>query len=784
MTTFESARPIWPADRETEKNLLAGFRCLLPRAPGGPVTLRVAASSLYRAFLNGAFLGHGPARGPHGYYRVDEWDLTDRLGEENLLAIEVAGYNINSYYLLDQPSFLQAEVLCRGEVLASTASDGARFEGAVLPERVRKVQRYSFQRTFLEAYRLSPDFDAWRRETAAEFTPVDCPAVADKDKKLLPRGVPVPTFARRQPVWEIASGRLEVTPAPESPVKDRALTDIGPALNGFSEDELDVVDSTELQRLKEVSRQELDHQVSGSPIVKIPADSYHLLDFGTNLTGFPGATVLCEAPVRLLWVFDEILVDGDVDGLRLKCANVIRYDLAPGRYELESIEPYTMRYLKLIALGGECRVEGPYLRQYANPAADRAQFVSSDRGLNELFEAARETFGQNAVDVPMDCPSRERAAWLCDSFFTARSEATLCGDNPVERAFLENYLLPESFENLPEGMLPMCYPADHPHERFIPNWAMWFVLELEEYLARTRDQAMIDAMEDKVRKLLAYFEGFRNDDGLLESLENWVFVEWSRAAEFVQDVNYPSNMLYAAALDAAGRLYSDLPLTREAERIRLTIRRQSFDGEFFVDNAVRDGSTLRVTQNRTEVCQYFAFFFGVAMPKTHPQLWERLTEDFGPDRDVAVAYPEIYKANAFVGNTLRLEILSRYGRAAQAVAESKGYCLKMARTTGTLWENDDPSASCNHGFASHVAHVLCRDALGVHKIDVLRKPAVTLRLADLPLQWCRGRVPVGADFVTVEWWKEDGKLHYRVGVPAGFRLNVQTAGDLELVAHP
>ena len=27
----------------------------------------------------------------------------------------------------------------------------------------------------------------------------------------------------------------------------------------------------------------------------------------------------------------------------------------------------------------------------------------------------------------------------------------------------------------------------------------------------------------------------------------------------------------------------------------------------------------------------------------------------------------------------------------------------MAQKTGTLWENDGDYASCNHGFASHVA---------------------------------------------------------------------------------
>ena len=37
--------------------------------------------------------------------------------------------------------------------------------------------------------------------------------------------------------------------------------------------------------------------------------------------------------------------------------------------------------------------------------------------------------------------------------------------------------------------------------------------------------------------------------------------------------------------------------------------------------------------------------------------------------------------------------------------------------TGTLWEKIDTTASCNHGFASHVAVTYCRDILGLKEID-------------------------------------------------------------------
>ena len=154
----------------------------------------------------------------------------------------------------------------------------------------------------------------------------------------------------------------------------------------------------------------------------------------------------------------------------------------------------------------------------------------------------------------MDCPSRERAGWLCDSYFTGRVEFVLSGKSRIERNFIENYLLPAEFKDIDKGMLPMCYPADHRNHNYITNWAMWFVLELEEYLKRTGDRATIDRARTRIYELVAFFRPYLNEDGLLEKLPKWVFVEWSRANKLVQDVSYPSNMLYAEMLDVVARL--------------------------------------------------------------------------------------------------------------------------------------------------------------------------------------------------------------------------------------
>jgi len=325
----------------------------------------------------------------------------------------------------------------------------------------------------------------------------------------------------------------------------------------------------------------------------------------------------------------------------------------------------------------------------------------------------------------------------------------------------------------------MCYPADHYDGVFIPNWAMWFVVQLEEYQARSGDRELVTALRPRLEALYKYFQKFTNKDGLLEKLQSWVFVEWSQANSFVQDVSYPTNMLYAAALAAGGRMYNEPDLIDQAEHIRSVIRRQSYDGEYFIDNAVRKDGQLQVTKNRTEVCQYFAFFFDVATPQTYEKLWDKLVNQFGPKRKQTNVFPDIHPANAFVGNYLRTELLSRYGHQAQIKKEIVDFFLYMAEKTGTLWENIGATASCNHGFASHVAHSLYRDVLGVHSVDTQKK-VIHLRIADVGLDWCEGKLLIPQGPVIVKWWKVGGQTICHAEVPAGYVLEVENLTENHL----
>ncbi len=684
---FCAARPVWLQGLEKEKNIHAGFRSVFSVAGNRRVELKLAGSTLYRVFLNGEFIQHGPARGPHGFYRVDELDLTERLiGGDNLLAIEVVGVNCNSFAYLNQPSFLQAELIAGGEVIAATGRDG--FLALRLPERIQKVERYSFQRPCVEAYRLAPGWGDWRTRVESPGEPV--PVAVQEEKQLIERRVALSDFQCLETSSCVSCGTIAYA---EKPV-DRSgywwmADERCSALESFA---------------PEAFERDLLQTWQACDCSGGPDGRWEIRDLGTNLTGFVQLDICCSEPVRLLAAFDEVLIDGDIDLSRNDTLNFVCFELQPGEYALESIEPYTFRYLKIMVLDGTAQVRRTAIREYTNPEAVCA-FRSPDGDLMQLFEAGRQTFRQNAVDLYMDCPGRERAGWLCDSFFTGRAEALLCGGSTVERNFLENFLLPESCGDLPQGMFPMCYPSEHPGGRHIPQWAMWLVLELEEYLERTADRHLIDRFEPKVLALLDYFKPFENADGLLEKLPSWNFIEWSKANELTEDVNYPTNMLYARMLETAARLYGREALAEKAAAIHETVRRQSFDGTFFVDNAVRDAhGVLQPSGECTEVCQYYAFFCGTASPEKFSSLWKTLLTECGP----AGAPHGLHPANAFIGCYLRMDLLSRYGEAVQLLDEIKGYFLGMAETTGTLWEHNDTRASCNHGFASYLCVLIDR----------------------------------------------------------------------------
>ncbi len=621
--------------------------------------LEVCAVDSYQVFADGRFIYYGPNRAPSGFIRPTTLSI---VGVKNLI-IKVLSYGTPCYGCDFQESFFGAKLTLNGEGVYATEDFICYRELS----RRTNMPRYSRQRGFAEGY----DFNF-------------CGKVAVKTER-----VPAPK------ILEVGENRAEY--------KALNFTLEGEGIfNGFAE-----VKVPWWNKNPAFAPNEKDFNMARDflPVAvgKYKEKNYRLDE---ERTGFIQFSCLAKEPTEILLAFDEYLPDDEWIFARSGCNDYIRLKVPVGRTDFIAQEPYAFKYLKVISSNDiETAIS---LITYENNFKSCVR-VSGDSAIEGVFDAAINTFRQNAVDLFTDCPGRERAGWLCDSYFTAKAEQLFTGKNNIEKDFIENYLLAETPE-IPEGMLPMCFPSEHTKNTYIPNWAMWFIVELHDYLQRTGDEGLVQRAKEKVYGIIRYLDGFVNEIGLLEDLKGWIFVEWSvcNTADYVKGINFPSNMTYAYALSKAGELYGDDTLIARAKGMQKKIMELSFDGEFFADNAVREnGKIVRCDDHLSETCQYYALFTGLPLSKEYER---KVITEFGPFRKEG--YPEVGKSNTFIGNYLRLFWLCENGEYDRVLDESVEYFTFMAEKTGTLWEHDSPKASCCHGFASAIAVIMLKCLCG------------------------------------------------------------------------
>ena len=761
---FENAKPIWLKGKTLEMNIMAGFKCNFESDKTKKTKIKIAGLTVFKVYVNGKFIFFGPDRTAHGFARVKILNISEHLNMGlNTICIEACGYNANGYGQINEPSFLQAEILEDNKPVKFTSATNKHFTAYHLTQKIQKTQRYSFQRAFAEAYRINSNTNEWRK---ADSTVPSFPLEETAVKKLLDCTAPTPDFSTENIERIIEIGKVETFENPKPLFRDRAVVKISDQFLGFPMESLELLLTDMMHSIQAVPQQSNIKTFEAN----LKTNEYALWKMKRNYSGFISLTISVLKKTTLVVTFDEILIGGKLNQIRLSACNICYYELEPGEYQIESFEPYTYQYLQTSILQGEATISNVGIRHLRCKDTQRATFVSNDHDLEALFETGMETFRQNAVDIFMDCPSRERAGWLCDSYFTGRAEKELTGKSLIEKAFIENYAVAESFKFIPEGMVPMCFPADNYNGNFIPNWSMWLILELEEYLKRTNDVALVGQMQKKVENLIVYFDQLTNELGLLENLKGWIFVEWSMANKFVDGINYPSNMLYAAALECADRLYKKPEYSQKAKVIRNKILEMSFDGKFFRDNSLRTDGVIKHTENFSETCQYFAFYFDIATPDTHTELWETMIHTFGPDRMKAKLFPHVHPSNAFIGNLMRMDLLGTHGFIEQQIEEMKKYYLFMAKETGTFWENDSNHASLNHGFASHICHFLVRDTLGI-KVDESIK-LITWKLPALSDKTFNLKLPIGDATASFNTEFKNKQIHYSYQIPSNYRIQI------------
>ncbi len=671
---FTYAKPVFLKNLKNEMNVTAFF-CANFEYDEGIARLEVTGATKYKVTVNGGFICAGPAKAPHGYCKFDSIDITNFVTPGiNQIVIEVASYNVHCYDGISSPGFIWAEVQADGKCVAAT---GNNFIGFLDMERVQKCSRYSFQRHFSEVYVIGGS-----TMIQTELEVIDTGLIPIK------RDVSYPVYPFAEPKKILHRGKFKAVDKEIRLTHAEGDVEKGIA-DGFKQNELEYNPRHYLAKAEYSDIKKLNSTVKYP--VALKKGEFVTFEFDINTVGFIKSAFKTKGKSRVMFGFSEKLDNNNFISGENGITNIIDFHLVTdGGFEREAFEPSGFKYITVFVDEGEAEICDLCVRQMLSPTDKAPKIKCNNTNIKKIYKAALQSYRCNSIDEFYDCPTRERAGWLCDSSMSAKTEFFLTGENTLEKSFLNSFVLGKNIysKTLPEGMTPMSYPSDVLDRKgnFIPQWAMHYILEIYDFLKRNPKEKAIK-FKGIVYDILKGFSNFENKDGLLENLPGWNFVEWSEANKWTAGVNYPTNMLYSKALECAGLLYSDKKLTDKAESIRKTVTEKSFDGKFFTDDE---------NGNQSQVCQLYAIkYMNIEL---NDEKYSAI-KSFVLKNEIPESFEPL---NLFFGIYLKLDILAELKEYKKLLETIEKVFAPMANETGTLWEHKTAKNSLNHGFASCV----------------------------------------------------------------------------------
>jgi hypothetical protein len=346
--------------------------------PCSEAYLRITADDYYKLYINGQFVGQGPAQGYAHHFYYNSYDVSGYLQPgENVIAVHVYYHGLicRSYSSGDNRQGLIAELWGDGRLLAAT-DESWRYNQA---EEYGKAEIIGYNTQFLENVDLRRRVKGWTDRT---FDDSSWPCVKSHPQHghtLVQLPTPSLAVYRRSPaaVQEIEGG---------------LFLDFGTELTG-----------------------QVKVSVSG------PAGEQVEIRYGEELDGQGRVRYImrCNCVYRDTWI-----LSGDEDELEA-------YDYKAFRFAEILVGSQVKLSMASIAA---------VVRHYPYPE-QACRFESSYSRLNAIWSICANGVRYGTQENYVDCPSREKGQYLGDNTIITHAHAYLTGDLRMYRKALEDFTL-------------------------------------------------------------------------------------------------------------------------------------------------------------------------------------------------------------------------------------------------------------------------------------------------------------------------------------------------------
>ncbi|MFC4071976.1 family 78 glycoside hydrolase catalytic domain [Actinoplanes subglobosus] len=574
---------------------------------------------------------------------------------------------------------------------------------------------------------------------------------------------------------------------------------------------VDISPAPPVRRIEQRRPREVRRQANGSWIV----------DFGQNAAGWIRLSDLGPAGTRTVIDHGEHLdTTGDLTTSHLDAARpgqppmpfVQRDQVVSSGTPGEVFEPrhtvHGFRYARISRGDVPLDPEALVMQVVHTGLRRTATFACGDDDINRLHEVADWSFRGNAVDIPTDCPTRERLGWTGDYQVFAPTAARLYDVDGFSRKWLRSV----RDDQLDDGRIVNASPdharlkvIDNPEANHITGSAGWgdaivtvpWVL-YETYGDRQVLAENVDAMIRWVEWALGRARDARHSTRAERSAEplpherylwdgSFHWGEWLEPGDpgpaanpmawFMADKGEIGTAYLFRSVRTLAEVAAVLGHDEDAARYAGIAEqvRAAWQTEFL------DGGDRRQ-----------AFYVRALAFDLVPQ---QLRARFADDLVALIRTAGDHLGTGFLSTAELLPVLADTGHADVAYdllyqRSSPSWLGMLDRGATTIWEDWDgvgadgtATASLNHYSKGAVIRFLHTHTLGLRQApgSIAWERFVVAPLPDERIGWARGTFDSPCGIIAVSWRLADGDLLVEVDVPAGATAEILFP-DGELVA--
>jgi len=765
---LRSAQWIWPLGCPHMRNTHAQFRRdfrldAVPRS----APFYITADQCYMLYVNGRYVGRGPARGFQATWAYDESDLAPFLrAGHNWLSVRVYAGGISMFgYLYEW----HAGLLCAAKWPGFELVSDADWPSRVSPAYRADTQRVSVQLNLQEQVDARLDDQQWIRSARA---PRDWPATSTAR----PFGV--------MPWHSLEPRGAANLGADVRPYARTCSAAAGPCAKGYA-DTRNVADVLRA----EVPRRRWRSAPPGKAgkralTVTLPAAGRGrfaavTLDMGTHTVGTLIVDARGAAGGEILDAhFAEI--EGEKGAPFIPDNHIsmaARIVLLPGRTQHELFHMMGHRYLTLLVRDARRPITvTAAVRETIYPLDIAGRFACSDATLNDIHRIAVRTQRVCMLDSYVDTPWREQAQWWGDARVQARNTFHLSTDARLVARGVRILARQEVPNGLTYGHAPTnC------HGCILPDFSIIWALTIWDYYWQTGDLSLFREQWPRIERLLGYFTGEgRGENGLLRYDERyWLFLDWTDIHK--QGTPTLLNLWYLLMLEKLADLAGLAKMDAEQRRLRGMHRCQK---RLVVDalwdekaGMFRDGLTTsgRPVRQWSIHSQTLAILCGLRKGSWDTMLARRFLP-YLRGRRVAGALPSSYWVTYVHG------VAAELGCAADVVRHIRERFAPMIPYGGT-WEVFDftpGGASTTHAWAAHPIYHLAGTLGGIRQTEPAWSRVAFSPLLDLPeVDHADVSVPTPHGVIRSSWQRGEDAVEVALSLPAGVTADVSLPGVRE-----